>query len=170
MDANTSEIISYDFFVSQFGRGLIAGSAAGICDIAFAGVPHAELVCELELQNPGRKTVYEPGRFADICRHMFLPDALTCVLDMQGSPFQIKVWSELRQIPIGQTISYLQLAHRLGYPRAARAAANAVAKNRIACLVPCHRVIRADGTVGGYRWGIARKSAMLAWECGVAAN
>ncbi|MAF83384.1 MAG: hypothetical protein CL797_04710 [Chromatiales bacterium] len=101
---------------------------------------------------------------------MFLPDASTCVLDMHGSDFQIEVWSELRHIPIGQTVSYLQLAQRLGYPRAARAVANAVAKNRIAFLVPCHRVIHADGTVGGYRWGVARKSAMLAWECEAAAN
>jgi len=160
-----NKIIEYDFFVSQFGRGLIAGSASGICNVAFADAPHAELVRELELQNPGRQFIHEPGRFATICRRMFSPRVSNCVLDMHGSTFQVEVWSELRRIPVGQTISYQQLAHRLGRPRAARAVANAVAKNRIAFLVPCHRVIRADGAIGGYRWGAARKSAILAWEC-----
>jgi len=165
MITNTTEIIEYDFFVSRFGRGLIAGSASGICDVAFADVPHAELVRELELQNPGRQIVHEPGRFAGVCRRMFSPRASNCSLDMHGSTFQVEVWSELCLIPAGQTISYQQLAQRVGCPRAARAVANAVAKNRIAFLVPCHRVIRADGSIGGYRWGPARKSAILEWEC-----
>ena len=168
MLTNITEVIEFDFFVSRFGRGLIAGSASGICDVAFADAPHAELVHELELQNPGRVIVHQPGRFADICRHMFAPDSGACDLDMHGSAFQMEVWSELRRIPIGQTVSYQQLAQRLGWPRAARAVANAVASNRIAFLVPCHRVIRADGAIGGYRWGPDRKAALLAWEheCG----
>lgn len=159
-----TEIIEYDFFVSRIGRGLIAGSASGICDVAFADAPHAELVRDLELQNPGRQIIHAPGRFADVCRNMFSPETSSCVLDMHGSAFQVEVWSELCRIPLGQTISYQQLAQRLGCPRAVRAVANAVAKNRIAFLVPCHRVIRANGSVGGYRWGAARKAALLAWE------
>ena len=164
---NPTEIIEYDFFYSRFGRGLIASSASGICEVAFADAPHSELILDLEQRYPDQKMVYEPGRFADVCRSMFTPQDLHCELDLQGTTFQVKVWSELCQIPAGQTISYQQLAQRLGYPRSARAVANAVAKNHIAFLVPCHRVIRADGSIGGYRWGLARKSAMLEWECNV---
>ena len=89
---------------------------------------------------------------------------------MRGSEFQIEIWSELRRIPVGQTISYLQLAYRVGRPRAVRAVATAVAKNRMAFLVPCHRVIRTDGSIGGYRWGTARKAQMLDWEKSAAAE
>ena len=165
MTSKTAAIIEYDFFVSRFGHGLIAGSQQGICEVAFADAPHAELVCELETQYPGRRIVHEPGRYAGICRHMFLPRSPNPALDMQGTAFQLEVWSELLRIQAGQTISYQHLARRLGCPSATRAVANAVAKNRIAFLVPCHRVIRADGSLGGYRWGPVRKSAMLEWEC-----
>lgn len=157
-------MIEYDCFVSRFGPGWIAGTASGICDVAFADAPGAEPAAELERQNPGRQVIHVPGRFAAECRYLFSPGASGCELDLHGSAFQIEVWSELRSIPIGQTISYRQLAQRLGYPHAARAVGNAVARNRIACLVPCHRVIRADGAIGGYRWGTDRKAALLAWE------
>jgi len=157
-------MIEYDFFVSRFGPGWIAGTASGICAVAFADASDVEAAGELERQNPGRRVIHAPGRFAAECRHLFSPGSSSCELDLRGSAFQIEVWSELRSIPIGQTISYRQLAQRLGYPGAARAVGNAVAKNRIACLVPCHRVIRADGAIGGYRWGPDRKAALLAWE------
>ena len=165
-----NEIITYDFFVSRFGHGLIAGTALGICDIAFADSPHAELVHALEQQNSGRQIIHAPGHFAADCRDMFSLHEAECNLDMHGSVFQVEVWSELRRIPVGQTISYQQLAHRVGRPRAVRAVANAVAKNRIAFLVPCHRVIRTDGSIGGYRWGSARKAEMLDWENSMAAE
>jgi AraC family transcriptional regulator, regulatory protein of adaptative response / methylated-DNA-[protein]-cysteine methyltransferase len=165
MMTHTTGIIEYDFFYSRFGRGLIASSESGICEVAFADAPHSELFLELEQRYPDQKIVYEPGRFADVCRKMFSPQISNCELDMHGTAFQVKVWSELCQIPPGQTISYQQLAQRLGYSRSARAVASAVAKNRIAFLVPCHRVIRANGSIGGYRWGPDRKSAILQWEC-----
>jgi len=165
MNTDATEIVEYDFFVSPFGRGIIAASASGICDIAFSEAPDAEQVGDLERQNCGRRVVHTPGRFADVCEDMFSSDQSDCELDIHGSAFQVGVWSELRKIPLGQTMSYQQLALRLGLPRAARAVGNAVAKNRIAFLVPCHRVIRADGSVGAYRWGAGRKSAILAWEC-----
>jgi AraC family transcriptional regulator, regulatory protein of adaptative response / methylated-DNA-[protein]-cysteine methyltransferase len=165
-----SEIIHYDFFVSRFGHGLIAGTALGICDITFADAPHAELVYELEQLNSGQQIIHTPGHFATDCRDMFSLHESECELEMHGSEFQVGVWSELCRIPVGQTISYQQLAHRVGRPRAVRAVANAVAKNRIAFLVPCHRVIRADGSIGGYRWGSVRKAEMLDWEQSIAAG
>jgi len=79
-----TEIIEYDYFVSRIGHGLIAGSASGICDVAFTDAQHAELFCELELQNPGRKLIHAPGRFADVCRHMFSSDVSACELVFAG--------------------------------------------------------------------------------------
>ena len=149
----TVEVIQYDFFASRFGPGLIAGTDAGICQAAFTDSPHAELISELQRQFPAARLEHRPGRYADVCRQMFSEDASDCDLDMYGSQFQLRVWSELRRVPTGETISYQQLARRLGAPRATRAVASAVARNRIAYLVPCHRVIRADGSLGGYRWG-----------------
>lgn len=82
----------------------------------------------------------------------------------QGTPLQIKVWQTLGKIPMGKTVSYQELANMVGKPKAVRAVASAVAKNRIALLVPCHRVIRSDGSLGQYRWGGALKKQLLNFE------
>ncbi len=83
---------------------------------------------------------------------------------LQGTDFQIKVWQELSKIPKGETITYAELAARIGKPKAARAVGNAVGANPIAYLVPCHRVVRTDKTLGGYRWGIEVKKKILEKE------
>jgi AraC family transcriptional regulator of adaptative response/methylated-DNA-[protein]-cysteine methyltransferase len=85
-------------------------------------------------------------------------------LDLQGTSFQTKVWRELRRIPPGTTVSYGEVARRLGVPGSARAIAVACAANALAVVVPCHRVVAADGGVSGYRWGVARKRALLQRE------
>jgi len=85
-------------------------------------------------------------------------------LDVRGTAFQQRVWQALRQIPAGRTTSYRDLARRLGLPSAVRAVARACASNTIAVAIPCHRVVRTDGTLAGYRWGIERKRALLARE------
>ena len=82
-------------------------------------------------------------------------------LDLQGTAFQVRIWRQLLKIPRGEVRSYSQLAAELGAPRATRAVASACARNRIAVLVPCHRVLRADGSLGGYRWGLERKRTLL---------
>jgi AraC family transcriptional regulator of adaptative response/methylated-DNA-[protein]-cysteine methyltransferase len=82
-------------------------------------------------------------------------------LDLRGTAFQIRVWRFLLQVPEGDVISYTELAAGVGAPKAARAAASACAANRIAVLVPCHRVLRGDGGLGGYRWGLERKRALI---------
>jgi len=87
-------------------------------------------------------------------------------LDVQATAFQHRVWQELRSIPRGETRSYAEVARRIGQPTAARAVARACATNRVALLVPCHRVVATSGGVGGYRWGVARKKALLASEQG----
>jgi AraC family transcriptional regulator of adaptative response/methylated-DNA-[protein]-cysteine methyltransferase len=85
-------------------------------------------------------------------------------LDVQATAFQHRVWQELRAIPRGQTRSYSEVARRMGLPNGARAVARACASNRVALLVPCHRVVEAGGGLGGYRWGVDRKRALLAAE------
>ena len=85
-------------------------------------------------------------------------------LDIRGTVFQEKVWQALMEIPPGETVSYAQLSHSLGHPKAARAVARAYASNRLAVLVPCHRVIRGAGDLAGYKWGIERKQKLLKKE------
>ena len=89
---------------------------------------------------------------------------LALPLDIQGTAFQQRVWHALQKIPAGQTLSYSELARQLGQPTATRAVASAVAANPIAVAVPCHRVLRNDGSLSGYRWGVERKRALLLRE------
>jgi AraC family transcriptional regulator of adaptative response/methylated-DNA-[protein]-cysteine methyltransferase len=89
-------------------------------------------------------------------------------LDVRGTVFQRKVWQALRKIPAGKTLSYADVARRIGAPKAVRAVAGACAANHIAVAIPCHRVIRNDGGVSGYRWGVERKRALLEREASTA--
>ncbi len=88
-------------------------------------------------------------------------------LYIEGTEFQKKVWTELRKIPIGQTVNYAKIARHIGTPKAVRAVANACANNRHGIIVPCHRVLRSDGGISGYRWGIERKKQIIALEAKV---
>ncbi|KAF2395355.1 Bifunctional transcriptional activator/DNA repair enzyme Ada [Pseudomonas frederiksbergensis] len=95
-------------------------------------------------------------------RHLDDPhQAFNVPLDLAGSAFQRQVWKALQQIPVGQTASYRDIAQRLNQPKAFRAVANACGANPIAVIVPCHRVLRQDGSLGGYRWGLERKRQLL---------
>ena len=85
-------------------------------------------------------------------------------LDVQGTAFQQRVWDALRKIPVGTTVTYAQLAQFLGAPRSTRAVASACAANNVAVVIPCHRVVRGDGALAGYAWGVERKAALLARE------
>ncbi|HYM03644.1 MAG TPA: methylated-DNA--[protein]-cysteine S-methyltransferase, partial [Stellaceae bacterium] len=91
------------------------------------------------------------------------PD-LSLPVDLQATAFQWRVWRELQKIPYGRTATYAEIARRIGKPAAVRVVANACARNRAALIIPCHRVVREDGTPGGYRWGVERKERLLALE------
>ena len=82
-------------------------------------------------------------------------------LDVQGTAFQRRVWQALRKIPVGRTVSYSDIARRIGAPKSVRAVAQAIAANKLAVAIPCHRVVRSDGSLSGYRWGVERKRALL---------
>jgi AraC family transcriptional regulator of adaptative response/methylated-DNA-[protein]-cysteine methyltransferase len=91
---------------------------------------------------------------------------LALPLDVRGTAFQQRVWQALRAIPAGETVSYAELAERVGIPAGARAIAGACAANPVAVAIPCHRVVRQDGSISGYRWGVERKAALLEREGG----
>lgn len=152
-------------FPSTLGTLLIAATARGICFVAL-GDNENELRRELHAAFPQASVKVGASSLKDMADQIerMLAGAEPnedLPLDTMGAPFQENVWAELRRIPRGERCSYRQLAERIGRPTAARAVAQACASNRIAVLVPCHRVVRSDGELGGYRWGIDRKRAIL---------
>lgn len=166
------EGVAIRFAVGQCSLGaiLVAQSGKGICAIALGDDPDA-LVCDLQNQFPkahfiGGDSVFE-NLVAQIVGFIEAPAiGLDLPLDLQGTAFQQRVWLALSRVPAGQTVSYTDIAQRIGEPKAVRAVARACAANKIAVAVPCHRVIRADGGISGYRWGVARKRALLKRESG----
>ena len=153
---------------STLGTVLVARSARGICAILI-GAEMKELVADLTAQFPENTFVRNDTKLDDdvhkILRFIETPArGLDLKLDLRGTPFQRRVWDALCGIPAGRTVTYAALAHRVGKPGAIRAVANACAANAIALAIPCHRVIRSDGTLSGYRWGVERKRALLARE------
>lgn len=159
--------VDYDFFNSRFGECLLARSNQGVCSIDFVTGSRAEALCSLASSFPDKSLVRRGGKLLSLAEAIFNPArAERPAIHLAGTEFQVAVWNVLLRIPVGETVSYRWVAERIGRPRAVRAVANAIAGNRMAYLVPCHRVVRSDGTVGGYRWGVGRKSAMLDWERG----
>jgi AraC family transcriptional regulator of adaptative response/methylated-DNA-[protein]-cysteine methyltransferase len=147
---------------------LIAATARGICMTALAD-NRESLEASLRQRFPAAKVIPEDGGLKDwadrIVRFITAPDQnLDLPLDIQGTAFQARVWRALQKIPLGKTASYTEIAAALGQPKAVRAVAQACAANKLALIVPCHRVIRSDGDLGGYRWGVKRKRALLARE------
>lgn len=160
------------FAVGQCSLGaiLVASSERGICAIALGDDPQA-LVDELQGQFCNAELVGGDHDFeqqvAAVVGLVEQPQqGLALPLDIRGTAFQQRVWQALRAIPPGQTVSYSDIACRIGAPKAVRAVAGACAANRLAVAIPCHRVVRSDGGLSGYRWGIARKRALLEREQG----
>lgn len=160
------------FAVGQCSLGalLVARGAAGVCAIMLGDDP-SQLVHDLEDQFPNAVlSGDDPGFTQLVARVAGLVEApglgLDLPLDLRGTVFQKRVWTALRMIPAGETMSYAELAQRIGEPKAVRAVARACGANKIAVAIPCHRVIRTDGSLSGYRWGIARKQALLGRERG----
>jgi AraC family transcriptional regulator of adaptative response/methylated-DNA-[protein]-cysteine methyltransferase len=152
----------------SLGRILVAATARGVCAVAL-GDADEPLVRELRKRFAKAELVGGDPAFAALVDQVVslveTPSlALSLPLDLAGTAFQHRVWAALRDIPAGRTESYAQLARRLGMPKAARAVAGACAANPAAVVVPCHRVVRSDGALAGYRWGIERKRRLLGRE------
>ena len=164
MSTEKTRRVEYDFLTTALGTCLIARSARGICELAFVDGQKEEALVELVRNYPCAEILPVGGVFDDLGEHLLSNNTKDCALDISGTFFQRSVWDELQKTSCGEAISYKELARRLGRPDAIRAVAGAVAGNRIAVLIPCHRVIRSDGALGGYRWGIDRKAALLKKE------
>jgi len=153
---------------SPLGRMLIAATDRGICAIQF-GRTDSELLEGLKREFPfavRKADQGELGSWVDaLLRHMRGKDLNSALpLDIRATAFQRRVWTYLQSIPFGATKSYSDVAKAIGKPRACRAVARACATNPVAVAIPCHRVVREDGSMGGYRWGVARKKALLEME------
>lgn len=156
--------IRYGFHASPFGECLIAATARGVCALRFVAGAREPALAELAAEWPGAVLRESVRATRHVARVLFGERRAAIALHVRGSNFQIKVWEALLTIPSGALISYGALAQRIDAPRAARAVGTAVGQNPVALLIPCHRVIRDTGVLGNYRWGSARKSALLAWE------
>ena len=150
---------------SPFGRCLLTTTERGVCALRFVEAAAQErALAELREEWPQARFVEDARGTARVARALFSRRQEPILLFLQGTNFQLKVWEGLLRIPEGATISYADLARRLGVPRATRAVASAVGDNPIGWLIPCHRVLRSSGALGGYRWGIERKELLLARE------
>jgi AraC family transcriptional regulator, regulatory protein of adaptative response / methylated-DNA-[protein]-cysteine methyltransferase len=160
--------IGYTTAPTHLGQLLVAGTAKGVSAI-YVGDSQERLEAELQREYPAAKISKNPAQVSrwvrELVRHLSgeQPD-LDLPLDVKATAFQRRVWEALQQIPRGSTRSYSDLARSIGLPKGQRAVARACATNPAAILIPCHRVVREDGGLGGYRWGIKRKEALLAAE------
>ena len=160
--------IKFAIGACSLGAILVASTGIGVCAILIGDDPSA-LLRDLEDRFPnaqliGGDRVFERS-MAKVIGYVDSPgDRFDLPLDVRGTAFQHKVWRALQDIPAGATASYTDIAARIGKPKAVRAVAQACAANPVAIAIPCHRVVRNDGALSGYRWGIARKQALLETE------
>lgn len=161
-------VIFFAIGLCSLGNILVAQSDKGICAITLGDDPEI-LLAELQKQFPYAELVGANKEFEQIIAQVVgfieLPkQPLSLPLDIQGTVFQQKVWQALLEIPFGCTMTYQEIADKIGSPKAYRAVANACAANKLAVAIPCHRVIRQNGELSGYRWGIERKAKLLKRE------
>lgn len=160
--------IGYTIVDCPLGRLLVGATTQGVSAV-YLGDDDAGLEQTLRVEYPAATIARDDNGMerwvADIVAHLSgrLPH-LDLPLDLQTTAFKRRVWEALREIPYGATRGYAEIARQIGQPTAVRAVASACATNPVALIVPCHRVVRSDGAVGGYRWGTDRKQALLARE------
>lgn len=181
-------VIDYGFHPTPFGECLLGLTGRGVCSLFFEPGPRpgkdagpyaadgdrsvrrAFLVEELRAGWPAAELRHDPQTTAPVVERIFAPslalrdERAPLHLMLSGTNFQIKVWEALLRIPAGEIVSYEDIAKSIGSPKAVRAVAGAVARNPISYVIPCHRVIRKLGVMNDYRWGSARKKALLGWE------
>lgn len=159
-------IVNYSFSESLFGDILIASSQKGICYLAFID-DDTTAFNQMKKHFPNACFTLAVDSFqqnADLFFQMNKENIRPVKLHLKGSPFQFKVWQTLLKIPFGQLISYREIAGMINMPKGARAVGTAIGCNPVAFIIPCHRVIQTSGGIGGYRWGIERKMAIINWE------
>ncbi len=170
--------IFYGFHPSPFGEALILATVRGVAGLAFVNEDknqtRAEALADMMIRWPGATYVEAPDNTAPHIARIFSPEAWRperpVRLVLIGSDFEVRVWQALLRIPMGRAVSYNDVARYIGKPSASRAVGSAVGRNPISFVVPCHRVVRGDGSLGGYHWGLTRKRALIGWERGRVLN
>jgi len=165
--------IGYGLHPSPFGRCLIAGTQRGICYLGFVRDNRPQrLIDDLKAAWPKAKIRPDPGHTGQMVERIFAAPpsdrATPLHLFVKGTNFQIKVWEALLKIPFGAVVTYQDIAAAIGHPAGARAVGNAVGRNPVSYVIPCHRVIRKAGDFGNYGGGRQRKKAILGWEAAIA--
>jgi len=161
-----SLVINYGFFESPFGKIIVASTGKGICHMVFEE-DEQKAIYDLNLQFPNAEYKEKLDESQKRALHIFSDnwERLDKVkLHLKGTNFQLKVWETLLKVPQGNLSTYGDLAKAIKKPKASRAVGTAVGKNPVAILIPCHRVIQANGNIGRYMWGKTRKSAIIGWE------
>ncbi len=161
--------ISFGYHPSPFGECLLATTERGLCYVSFVHANGRDRVLEdLSRQWPRADIRHRAGKTAPLVKRVFpfapVSKSAPLHLYVRGTNFQIQVWEALLRIPLGEAVTYEDIARHIGIPRGARAVGNAVGRNPIPFLIPCHRVIRKTGLFGYFGGGPARKKAMLGWE------
>jgi AraC family transcriptional regulator of adaptative response/methylated-DNA-[protein]-cysteine methyltransferase len=166
--------VAYGFHDCPFGEALLLATERGVAGLAFIdedkGQTRAEALADMAGRWPRATFIEAPEKTAAHMRTIFgspqkrreQPVRLVLI----GTDFEVRVWEALLKIPMGRAVSYTDIARHLRQPTASRAVGSAVGRNPISFVVPCHRVLRGDGTLGGYHWGLTRKKALIGWETG----
>jgi AraC family transcriptional regulator of adaptative response/methylated-DNA-[protein]-cysteine methyltransferase len=165
MTPSSHDTLQFGFTDCSLGALAVARSPKGICAILLAD-HRRDLLAQLRQAFPAAELVEDAAGLAPtlarIVQWVESPAAsMDLALDVQGTEFQRRVWRALRKIPAGTTASYAEIARKIAAPKSVRAVAQACGANTLALAIPCHRVVRSDGELSGYRWGVARKRALL---------
>ncbi len=166
--------MAYGFHASPFGEALLVATDRGVAGLAFVnedrGQSRQDALADMMQRWPKAHYVEAPERTAPHAKVIFNMSKWNkdqpVRLVMIGTDFDVRVWETLLKIPMGRAVSYTDIARHIGSPSASRAVGSAVGRNPISFVVPCHRVLRGDGNLGGYHWGLTRKRALIGWETG----
>jgi AraC family transcriptional regulator of adaptative response/methylated-DNA-[protein]-cysteine methyltransferase len=166
--------MAYGFHASPFGEALLIATERGLAGLAFVDEDKAQtrqdVLADMMRRWSRARLVAAPDKTAALARLIFNPADWSrdrpVRLVLIGTDFEVRVWETLLRIPMGRAVSYRDIACHLGQPTAARAVGSAVGRNPISFVVPCHRVLGADGSLTGYHWGLTRKRALIGWETG----
>lgn len=171
-DAGSGEVIYFAVGQCSLGAVLVASTVRGICALSLGDDPQL-LLQELQDRFANAELRGGDAHYEQLVARVVAlieaplgaaPEMWNLPLDIRGTAFQTQVWQALQNIPAGSRLSYSELAEQMGCPKAVRAVASACAANKIALIIPCHRVVRSDGSLSGYRWGVERKRELLQRE------
>ena len=165
--------MAYGFHASPFGEALLIATDRGVAGLAFVdedkGQTREDALADMMQRWPRARYVEATKKIAPHARQIFASEwsgDQPVRLVMIGTDFDVRVWETLLKIPMGRAVSYTDIARHIGAPSASRAVGSAVGRNPLSFVVPCHRVLRGDGSLGGYHWGLTRKRALIGWETG----